>query len=77
MNIDIIKNALNIKHVSQANKTCTHQYLSSTATPKLGMIPTRNKGTLVGSHVAKGTQKSAKPKHLGLSGYTEAGKDDC
>ena len=56
---------------------CAHQYLSNTATLELGMISTRNKGTLAGSHVAKDTQNSAKLTQLGLSGYTKAGKVDC
>ena len=38
------------------------------------MISTRNKGTLVGSHVAKDTQNSAKPTQLGLSGFKGAKK---
>ena len=31
---------------------CAHQSLSNTATHELGMIPTRNKGTTVGTHIA-------------------------
>ena len=46
---------------------CAHQSLSNNATPELGMISTRNKGTLGGSHIAKDTQNSAKPTQLGLS----------
>ena len=41
---------------------CAHQSLSNTATPELGMIPTRNKGTLVGSHIAKDMSKSSQAK---------------
>ena len=37
---------------------CAHQYLNSIATPELGMIPTRNKGTLTDSHIAKDTTKT-------------------
>ena len=54
-----------------------HQSLNNTATPKLGMIPTRNKGTLAGSHIAKDTQNSPKPTQLGLSGYTRDEKAKC
>ena len=32
---------------------CAHQSLNNTTTPQLGMIPTRNKGTLVDSYIAK------------------------
>ena len=32
---------------------CAHQSLSNTATLELGMIPTRSKGKLAGSHIAK------------------------
>ena len=41
---------------------CAHQYFSNTATPKLGMIPTRNKGTLTDSHIAKGISKFGQAK---------------
>ena len=34
-----------------------HQYLSTISTPDLGMIPTRNKGTLADSHIAKDLSK--------------------
>ena len=34
-----------------------HQSLSNTATPELGMISSRNKGTLAGSYIAKGAIK--------------------
>ena len=56
---------------------CAHKSLSNTATPKLGMISTRNKETLAGPHVSKDTQISSKPTQLGLSGYKGAGKDGC
>ena len=36
---------------------CAHQSLRNTATPKLGMITTRNKGTLADSHIAKDLSK--------------------
>ena len=39
-----------------AKGQCAHQSLSNTATLELGMIPTRNKGTLAGSHIAKDSQ---------------------
>ena len=42
---------------------CAHQSLSSTATPELSMIPTRNKGTLVDSHIAKDTTKTQPIQH--------------
>ena len=41
---------------------CTHQSLSSTATPKLGMIPTSNKGTTTSSHITKDISKSCQAK---------------
>ena len=42
---------------------CAHQYISSTATPEMGMIPTRNKETLVDSHIAKDMSKFSQSKH--------------
>ena len=42
---------------------CAHQSLSSTDTPKLGMIPTRNKGTLADSHKSKDTTKTQPSQH--------------
>ena len=42
---------------------CAHQSLSNTTTPKLGMIPTRNKGTTVGSHIAKDISKLNQDKN--------------
>ena len=36
---------------------CAHQSLKNTAILDLGMIPTRNKGTLVDSHIAKDLSK--------------------
>ena len=41
---------------------CAHQSLSSTTTLELGMIPTRNKGTAIGSHIAKEVSKFSKGK---------------
>ena len=41
---------------------CAHQSLSNIATPKLGMIPTRNRGTTIGSHIAKYISKSIQAK---------------
>ena len=41
---------------------CSHQSLSTTATPELGMIPIRNNGTLEGSHVAKDISKLSQAK---------------
>ena len=41
---------------------CAHQSFSNTATPELGMIPTRNKGTLTYSHIAKGISKFIQAK---------------
>ena len=37
---------------------CAHQSLRSISTPELGMIPTRNKGTLEDFHKAKDTIKT-------------------
>ena len=42
---------------------CAHQSLSNTATPEMGMIPTRNKGTTTGSHIATYTSKLIQAKH--------------
>ena len=42
---------------------CAHQSLRNTTTLELGMIPTRNKGTLEGSHIAKGISKFIQAKH--------------
>ena len=42
---------------------CAHQSLSNTATLELGMISTRSKGTLAGSHIAKGISKFSQAKH--------------
>ena len=54
---------------------CAHQSLSTTATLELGMIPTRNKGTLAGSHIAKYIWKFSQAKlQLGLSGFQGGGK---
>ena len=36
---------------------CAHQFLNNTSTPELGMIPTRNKGTPISSHIAQGIQQ--------------------
>ena len=41
---------------------CAHQSLSTTATLELGMIPTRNKGTLEGSHITKYISKFSQAK---------------
>ena len=41
---------------------CAHQSLNNTATPKMGMILTRNKGTLAGSHIANGILKFRQAK---------------
>ena len=41
---------------------CAHQSLSKNATPKLGMIPTRNKGTLEDSHITKDISKFSQDK---------------
>ena len=45
---------------------CAHQYLSNTATPKLVMIPTRNKGTLEDSHIAKDISKIIQANTVGF-----------
>ena len=42
---------------------CSHQSLSSTSTLELGMIPRRNKGTLIDSHIAKDTTKTQPSQH--------------
>ena len=41
---------------------CAHQFISTTSTPNLGMISTRNYGT-TGSHIAKNTSKLSQAKH--------------
>ena len=41
---------------------CAHHSLSTIATLELGMIPTRNKGTLAGSHIAKDISKFSQAK---------------
>ena len=41
---------------------CAHQSLNDTATPELGMVPTRNKGTLAGSHITKAISKFSQAK---------------
>ena len=41
---------------------CAHESLENTATPELAMIPTRNKGTTTGSHIAKDVLKSSQAK---------------
>ena len=41
---------------------CAHQSLSTIATPELGMIPARNKGTLAGLHIAKDMSKFSQAK---------------
>ena len=45
---------------------CAHQSLSNNATPKLGMIPTRNKGTLAGSHISKDISKFIQANTIGF-----------
>ena len=42
---------------------CAHQSLSNTATPELGMIPTRNKGTLAESHIDKDITRTQPSQH--------------
>ena len=42
---------------------CAHQSLSNTSTPKLCMIPTRNKGTLAISQIAKDITRIQPSKH--------------
>ena len=51
---------------------CAHQSLSNTSNPKLGMIPTRNKGTLARSHIAKGISKFSQAKHNWVYQATKA-----
>ena len=41
----------------------SHQYLNNIATPELGMIPTRNKGTTKVLDIAKYTSKLIQAKH--------------
>ena len=45
---------------------CTHQSLSNTATPELGMISSRNKGTLADSYIAKGATKLIQDNTVGF-----------
>ena len=51
---------------------CAHQSLNDTTTPKLGMVPTRNKGTLADSHIAKDTTKTQPSQH---SWFYQAAKE--
>ena len=41
---------------------CAHESLDNSATPELGMIATKNKGTLARSYVAKGISKFTQSK---------------
>ena len=41
---------------------CAHESIDNSATPKLGMIPTKNKETLASSYVAKGISKFTQSK---------------
>ena len=41
---------------------CAHQYLSTIATPEPSMIPTRNMGTTIGSHIVKDISKFIQSK---------------
>ena len=50
---------------------CAHQSLSSTTTPELGMIPTRNKEHQQAHTQPKIQQNSSNPTWLGLSGYKQ------
>ena len=43
---------------------CAHYFLSTTPTLELGMIPTRNKGTLADLHIAKDTTKKQSGQHI-------------
>ena len=45
---------------------CAHQSLNRTTTPEMGMIPTRNKGTLADSHIAKDTPKLIQDNIVGF-----------
>ena len=45
---------------------CAHQSLSNTATPELGMISSRNKGTLADSYIAKGAIKLSQANTVGF-----------
>ena len=45
---------------------CAHQSLSNTATPELGMISSRNKGTLANSYIAKGATKLSQANTVGF-----------
>ena len=42
---------------------CARQSLSNIATPELGMIPTKKKGTTPDSHLAKDTTKTQPIQH--------------
>ena len=45
---------------------CTHQSLSNTTTPMLGMISSRNKGTPADSYIAKGATKLSQANIVGF-----------
>ena len=45
---------------------CAHQSLSNIATPELGMISLRNKGTLADSYIAKGATKLSQANIVGF-----------
>ena len=45
---------------------CAHQSLSNTATPELGMISYRDKGTLANSYIAKDAIKLSQANTIGF-----------
>ena len=45
---------------------CAHQSLRNIATPELGMISSRNKGTLADSYISKGATKLDQANTVGF-----------
>ena len=45
---------------------CAHQSLSDTTTLEMGMISSRNKGTLADSYIAKGATKLSQANTIGF-----------
>ena len=45
---------------------CAHQSLNDTTTPEMGMISSRNKGTLADSYIAKGATKLIQANIVGF-----------
>ena len=54
---NLSRNQLCRYNIPPNHRPMRHQYLSNIATPELGMISSRNKGTLAESYIAKGATK--------------------